>query len=138
MDVVKALLADGANVNAKTTSGLTVLNSAALTGNVDLVKELLSHGAEPGGAKLPEPLTSLKGKSVFINVRNDKLSNVLKRLGRTASLDGYTINAGANMDQKATMRAKAPWTEVLGDLAAKHHLFLIVKGKEIYAFRYGK
>ena len=138
MDVVKALLEKGANVNAKTTSGLTALDAAAGTGNVDLVKMLIAQGAQAGSGTLPDSFMTLKGKIIAFNAHNIKLSDMLQRITRTASQDGYTINVGANMDQKATMKMKAPWNKVLSELAAKNRLFLLVRGKEIYEFHYGK
>jgi len=46
IETVKALLAKGADVNAKTRYGATALFFAADRGNVDLLKTLLEHGAE--------------------------------------------------------------------------------------------
>ena len=43
---VKALLAKGADVNAKTSYGVTALSFAADRGNLEIVKILLEHGAD--------------------------------------------------------------------------------------------
>jgi ankyrin repeat protein len=44
-NIVQALLAAGADVNAKTASGLTPLHYAARIGRVDIVRLLLARGA---------------------------------------------------------------------------------------------
>ena len=43
---VKALLAKGADVNAKTSYGVTALSFAADRGSLEIVKSLLEHGAD--------------------------------------------------------------------------------------------
>lgn len=45
-DVVRYLLAEGADVNARERLGETALTEAAYYGHANLVKELLSHGAD--------------------------------------------------------------------------------------------
>ncbi|MFH1115295.1 MAG: ankyrin repeat domain-containing protein [Pseudomonadota bacterium] len=54
LEQVKSLLAKGADVNAKTRLGITVLMAAVRTGNLDLVKFLVDNGADvnaPGTTK---------------------------------------------------------------------------------------
>ena len=46
INVVRALLAQGADVNAKGTSGESALAEAAFTGNADIALVLLERGAE--------------------------------------------------------------------------------------------
>ncbi|HUI45595.1 MAG TPA: ankyrin repeat domain-containing protein [Nitrospirota bacterium] len=132
VDMAKALLEKGANVNAKTTSGMSALNIAAGAGNIDLVKMLLAQGAEAGAGYIPDSFIILKGKIVALSANKNKISDMLKRIARTASRDGYRINVDPGIDQKGTMKAKAPWNAVLIDVAAKNHLFLLVRGKEVF------
>src|SRR5262249_28142594 len=47
LECVQFLLKRGAQVNARTPTGLTALIEATLSGNVAVVKELLAHGADP-------------------------------------------------------------------------------------------
>jgi ankyrin repeat protein len=132
VDTAKALLEKGANVNAKTEGGVSALNIAAGAGNVDLVKMLLAQGAEAGAGYIPDSFMILKGKIVALRANKNKLSDVLKRIARTAFQDGYRIKVDPGINQKETMKAKAPWNTVLIDVAAKNHLFLLVKEKEIF------
>jgi ankyrin repeat protein len=46
IDIVNILLQNGANVNAKQSSGVTALHSAAHNGAIDIVKILLQNGAD--------------------------------------------------------------------------------------------
>lgn len=46
-EIVEALLAHGAEVDAQQSGGYTALHAAAHGGNQELVKTLLSHGADP-------------------------------------------------------------------------------------------
>ena len=46
LDVVRYLLDEGANVNARESSGSTPLAEAAYYGHVDVIKELLLRGAD--------------------------------------------------------------------------------------------
>ncbi len=46
MEIVKYLLENGANPNQKALCGATALHFAAECGHIDIVKELLKHGAE--------------------------------------------------------------------------------------------
>jgi ankyrin repeat protein len=47
-DVARALVAAGADVNARQQGGVTPLQEAAANGAPDLVRLLLEHGADPG------------------------------------------------------------------------------------------
>jgi len=132
VDAAKALLEKGANVNAKTEGGVSALNIAARAGNIDLVKMFLAQGAEVGAGYIPDSFMILKGKIVAIRANKNKLSDVLKRIARTAFQDGYRIKVDPGINQKGTMKAKAPWNTVLIDVAAKNHLFLLVKEREVF------
>ena len=57
-EMVKALLEAGAQVNAKTESGLTALMSAADSGHADTAQVLLSNGAKVN-AKDKDDITAL-------------------------------------------------------------------------------
>jgi ankyrin repeat protein len=137
-DTVKALLEKGVDVNAKTASGSTALTDAARTGHVDVVKLLLGRGADPGSGYLPDSFVAFKGKSVAVNLKKAKLSDVLGRIAKTASQEGYTIKIELNRDQKTTVTEKASWNKVLADVAKKNHLFLVVKEKDVFVLPYGK
>ena len=47
VDVLRALVAKGANVHAKTEAGLTALHAAAHKGQMATVRWLIAHGADP-------------------------------------------------------------------------------------------
>ncbi|OGV97496.1 MAG: hypothetical protein A3I04_02140 [Nitrospinae bacterium RIFCSPLOWO2_02_FULL_39_110] len=47
LDIVKILLADGADVNKKDNDGSTALIEAVGKGHIDIVKVLLAAGADP-------------------------------------------------------------------------------------------
>ncbi|CAK4098111.1 unnamed protein product [Aphanomyces euteiches] len=51
-DVVKELLAHGADINQTMKAGATALNMASERGHLDVVKELLAHGAAVDKATL--------------------------------------------------------------------------------------
>jgi len=132
VDAAKMLMEKGVNVNVKTTGGVSALNIAAGNGDIDLVKMLLAQGAEAGTGYIPDSFLILKGKIVSLSANKNKISDVLKRIARAASQDGYRIKVDLEINQKGTMKAKAPWNVVLIDLAAKNHLFLLVKEKEVF------
>lgn len=46
LDLVRAILASGTNVNAKDDNKMTALHHAALAGHSDVIKELLARGAD--------------------------------------------------------------------------------------------
>ena len=52
---VQALLAEGANVNAKANDGMTALMKASQEGNREVVQALLDKGAE---VSMPRPMTA--------------------------------------------------------------------------------
>src|SRR3972149_11117650 len=60
---VKALLAPRANVNSRTALGETALMLAALRGDLEVVRQLLVHGAEvnPSGNWTPLIYAAVKG-----------------------------------------------------------------------------
>jgi len=57
-DTVRALIRDGANVNAKNRYGIAPLQIAAIAGNAAIVEQLLQSGADPNTAT-PEGETAL-------------------------------------------------------------------------------
>ena len=135
-DTVRALLSKGVDVNAKTASGFTALTDASRLGNVDVVKMLLEQGADPGSGHIPDSFITLNGRAINISVKRNKISDVLRRIAKTASQDGYTVNVGSNMEQKITMTAKASWNKILNEFAKKNHLLLVVKEKEVFVLPY--
>lgn len=83
--VVKALIAKGADVNAKETIiGLTVLMNAAQNGNADIVRILLANGADVN-AKTEYGKTAL-----MFAARNDDLSRIL---GQGSNAKGHADSA---------------------------------------------
>jgi ankyrin repeat protein len=63
LDIVRALLAEGADVNAKTNDGTTALLLASRNGHLDVVQVVLAKGAEVN-AKDNKGVTALMGASV--------------------------------------------------------------------------
>lgn len=136
VDTVRTLLEKGANVNAKTTSGLTALTYATGTGNVVVVKLLLEQGADPGYGHPPDSFLGFRGKAIALRVKKSKIKDLLKRIAKTASQDGYTIDGDPTMEQTITITTKASWNKVLNELAKKNHLLLVVKEKEVFVLPY--
>ncbi len=137
-DTVNVLLEKGVNVNAKNSSGSTALTEATDTGNVDIAKLLLMRGADPGTGSLPVSFVALPGRAIAITAKKKKIADILERIAKTASQDGYAIKAESMTDRKSTITAKASWNRVLIDFAKKNRLLLVVKNKEIFVFPYGK
>ncbi|HXY54772.1 MAG TPA: ankyrin repeat domain-containing protein [Nitrospirota bacterium] len=135
-DTVKTLLERGATVNAKTVKGFTALTDAAGTGNIDIVKMLLAHGADPSYVYIPDTFTRLNGRVIAVKAKKSKITDVLGRIKKTASQDGYAINIDSKMEQRITLKAKAPWNKVLHELATKNHLVLVVKDKKVFVLQY--
>ncbi len=135
-DTAGALLKAGAHVNAKTAGGATALTDAVGAGNVDMVQFLLQQGADPAGGTAPEPFLALRGATVAIAVRKNKVRDVLGRIANAASRDGYRVHIDPNPEQRISLKTKGPWNKVLHDLAAKQHLVLIVKDKEVFVIPY--
>jgi ankyrin repeat protein len=137
-DTVNVLLAKGANVNAKNSSGSTALTEATDTGNPEIAKLLLQRGAAPGTGSLPTAFVSLRGKRISITAKRKKMKDLLARIAKAASQDGYAIKAESIMDRKSRIAAKASWNEVLIAFAGKNHLLLVVKDKEVFVLPYEK
>jgi ankyrin repeat protein len=131
IDAVKALLSQGVMVDAKTSSGFTALTAASRKGNVEVAKLLLEHGADPGSGYIPDSFANLPGKVITISGKKNKIDDLLKRVAKTASQDGYTIKVDANTDQRTTITAKGRWNKVLQELATKSRLLLIVNDNEV-------
>jgi len=136
IDTVKVLLERGAAVNAKTTSGLTALTDATKTGNIDAVKLLLAHGADPSHGYIPDSFLTLNGRVIALKAKKNKMSDVLRRLAKTASQDGYIINIDPTMERKMTFTAKGSWNKVVNGLAKQNNLLLVVKNKEVFLLPY--
>ncbi len=136
VDTVKVLLERGVTVNAKTTSGFTALTDATRMGNVDAVKILLAHGADPGHGYIPDSFLTLNGRAIAVKAKKNKISDVLRRLAKTASQDGYIINVDPKMERKITLMTKGSWNKVVSGLAKKNDLLLVVKDKEVFVLPY--
>ena len=136
VDTVKVLLERGVTVNAKTTSGFTALTDATRMGNVDAVKILLAHGADPGHGYIPGSFLTLNGRAIAVKAKKNKISDVLRRLAKTASQDGYIINVDPKMERKITLMTKGSWNKVVSGLAKKNDLLLVVKDKEVFVLPY--
>ena len=71
MPIIKLLLQAKADVNARTQDGRTCLHTASRmgsAGNVDIVKELLSHGAEVNVQTKVRRVSVIHLLKSFINV----------------------------------------------------------------------
>ncbi len=136
IDTVKTLLEKGADVNAKSADGTTALRDATRAGNAAIASLLLAHGADPSLGYLPGEFADLNGKTVSLAAKKEKLTTVLRRIGMTAAQDGYVINFDYKSAQKISMKAKASWNKALQGLAAKNHLLLVVKEKEVSVLPY--
>jgi ankyrin repeat protein len=135
-DAVRVLVEKGAAINAKSASGSTALADAAVAGKVDIVKILLAQGADPGSGSVPDAFRNLRGRAVAISAKRSTLTDALGRIAKTASQDGYTISVDRAMTKTISLKTKAPWNKVLHELAAKNHLLLVVKDKEIFVVPY--
>ena len=135
-DTVKVLLERGAAVNAGTKDGNTALTAAARTGNVAMVKLLLEKGADPSAGFLPGPFIGLNGKAIAISAKKGKLGDVLGKIAKTASLDGYTVALASKPEQKVNVRIKGAWNKVLAEVATKNHLSLVVKDTTVFVLPY--
>jgi ankyrin repeat protein len=135
-DAVKLLLERGAAVNARTPDGSTALTAAARVGNVEVVKVLLQKGADPSGGYLPDAFMSLNGTAVVISATRSKLSDVLERIAKTASQDGYAIALTLKPEQKINLQTKGAWNRVLAEVATKNHLSLVVKDTTVFVLPY--
>ena len=135
-DAVKTLLERGANVNAKAASGASALTEATRTGNVDIVKVLLAGGADPAGGCLPDSFTNLQGKTLALNAKKLKISDILGRIAKTAALDGYRVASAPREERIPAFIAKGPWNIVLQEFAVKNHQLLIVKEKDVFIVPY--
>lgn len=131
-DTTRALLQLGANVNAKAANGSTALTEASRMGNVDIVKYLLAQGADPNSGYLPDSFVSMKGRTLAVSAKKNKMSEVLGRISRTAVLDGYQCNVASNAERIIAFTLKGSWNALLREFAEKNHLLLVVKEKEIY------
>jgi ankyrin repeat protein len=135
-DAVKVLLERGSVVNARTKDGNTALTAAARTGNVAMVKLLLEKGADPSTGFLPDPFIGLNGKAIAISTKKGKLGDVLGKIAKTASLDGYTVALASKPEQKVNVRMKGAWNKVLAEVATKNHLSLVVKDTTVFVLPY--
>ncbi len=136
IDIVKVLLGKGVDINTKNSNGSTALTEATSTGDVDIAKLLLGRGADPSTSSLPVSFVTLPGKKIAIIAKKDKIADILSRISKTASQDGYAIRVDSIVDQKTTIATKASWNRVLIDFARKNHLLLVVKDKEIFVLPY--
>lgn len=72
VDCIKALIESGANVDTQNTEGRSALMSAAFSGSVTLVKELLRHGARVD-------ITCAQGLKAMEWTDNEELKKILSR-----------------------------------------------------------
>ncbi len=135
-DAARMLLERGAFVNARAKDGSTALTAAARTGNVALVKLLLEKGAEPASGYLPDAFLSLSGKTLAIRAKKNKLSDVLGRIAKTASFDGYTVTLASKDERKISLQIQGAWNMVLAEVATNNHLSLVVKDRTVYVLPY--
>ena len=75
-DVVRYLLAEGADVNARERLGETALTEAAYYGHAALAKELLSHGADINAIG-----TDGTALDIALNRNNTAVADLLKHHG---------------------------------------------------------
>jgi ankyrin repeat protein len=136
MSAINVLVERGAAINAKTPEGIAALTEASRRGDLDAVKLLLEKGADPAAGYLPDSFIALNGKTIGIRARNNKISDLLKRIAVAASQDGYTINYGPVREQKTAITAQTAWNKVLNELARKTHLLLLVKDKTVFVLPY--
>lgn len=136
MSAINVLVERGAAINAKTPEGIAALTEASRRGDLDAVKLLLEKGADPAAGYLPDSFIALNGKTIGIRARNNKISDLLKRIAVAASQDGYTINYGPVREQKTAITAQTAWNKVLNELARKTHLLLLVKDKAVFVLPY--
>jgi ankyrin repeat protein len=134
--VVLQLLERGAPVNTRMHDGATALSSAAVTGNRDAVKVLLDHGAQPRRGDVPDSFRSLQGTPVAVKARKRPISEVLDRIAAAASRDGFRFSYDRAMKQPVTIAARTSWNRALQDVAARNHLFLLVRDKEVFVMPY--
>jgi ankyrin repeat protein len=137
-DTVNVLLTKGVDVNAKNSSGSTALTEATDTGNIDIAKMLLARGADPGTGSLPASFVALRGRTIAITARKIKIADIVRRIAKTASQDGYALKVGPLTDRKSRIKVKSPWNRVLMDFAKINHLLLMVKDKEVFILPSGK
>jgi ankyrin repeat protein len=83
-DAVRALLQQGADVNAAQGDGMTALHWAALNGDVDLASMLLYAGGNPGattrlGAYTPLHLACRDGRAAMVKLLVDRGADVAAR-----------------------------------------------------------
>lgn len=70
--IVRALVENGALVNARQEGGWTALHEAAQIGDMDMVKTLLDHGADPqarsDSGKTPTEMAAAKGHEAIVTL----------------------------------------------------------------------
>ena len=90
-EVVRLLLARGANMNAADNSGVTALNAAANADNREAAELLLERGADPNAqARLPQAATPLMGAAI-----NGNAALVASLLARKANVAVVSERTGA-------------------------------------------
>ncbi len=93
---VKALLAEGADVDTKTKDGSTALIWAAMHGHTDTVEALLKHGADVNHPNLNEGATSLmlasaRRHTATVKVLFDHGANILGLYAQTSFANLITV-----------------------------------------------
>jgi ankyrin repeat protein len=103
---VKALLANGANANAKDEGGWTALMSAALGGNAAVIELLLARGAHVN-AKSKEPFQTMLN-SASMETKLGAQRKFLKELGESDWTALMSAVAAGNLDAvRALLRGGA-------------------------------
>jgi uncharacterized protein len=112
LEMVKSLIAKGANVNAKDEDGETALMGAAEKGHLEIVKLLLGKGAKVN-AKNEEGVTALmgaaeKGYLEIVRLLLDKGANVnaKRKDGATALYTAYALRHPAFSTASAKLQGK--------------------------------
>ena len=81
--VMKLLLARGADVNGSNQAGYTVLQETVRAGQVDAVRVLLAHGADPNRSSRPEetPIRLARDRGALLPGRVRAIVRLLRRAG---------------------------------------------------------
>ena len=140
-------------MDAETTPRLTLTVAA---GAISRFLQLLGQGftvKQPAGASVEEFLCRgcgiapdylrdriqtvfLNGKAIAISAKKGRLGDVLGKIAKTASLDGYTVSLASKPEQKVNVRMNGAWNKVLAEVATKNHLSLVVKDTTVFVLPY--
>jgi ankyrin repeat protein len=104
VEITRLLITYGANVNFRYRFGETVLHGAAENGKVEIVEELLRHGAKVNAknASRETPLGSILSTQFFMHT--DAIPVLLR--------NGASIRSMANWDQKPSLMEPGGWQKI--------------------------